>query len=118
MRFLANENFPFPSVRLLRENNCYVKSIAEEFPGIADSAVMKIATEENLIILTFDKDYGEIIFRLGYTNPPSVVFFRYKGMDQLFAGSYILKLLNEEKRDITNSFTVVEKDSYRQRVYK
>lgn len=61
MRFLANENFPLPSINLLRENGHYVKSVTAELAGISDREVVKIALEEALIILTFDKDYGEII---------------------------------------------------------
>lgn len=41
--FLANENFPKPSIKLLRDNGFEVKSIQEEFPGISGEAVMKIA---------------------------------------------------------------------------
>lgn len=63
MRFLANENFPVPSVRTLRETGIEVKSISENSPGISDKEVIQIAQKEKLIILTFDKDYGELIFR-------------------------------------------------------
>lgn len=51
--FLANENFPRPGIILLRNNGFEVKSIQEEFQGVADEIVMNIATEMNLIILTF-----------------------------------------------------------------
>ncbi len=51
--FLANENFPRPSIKLLREKGFEIKSIQEEFPGIPDEIVMDIASEMNLIILTF-----------------------------------------------------------------
>lgn len=43
MRFLANENFPLPSVRLLREAGHDVVSISEETPGITDSQVLSRA---------------------------------------------------------------------------
>ena len=33
MRFLANENFPNPSIKILRENGFDVRSTAEEMPG-------------------------------------------------------------------------------------
>ena len=77
--FLANENFPRPSTILLRENGYIVKSIQEDYSGIDDVAVIKMAQEQNLIILTFDRDYGELIFKYAKDNPPSVVFFREKG---------------------------------------
>ncbi len=58
MRFLANENFPLPSVRLLRQAGYDVASITEDSPGMDDSEVLTRATDERLVILTFDRDYG------------------------------------------------------------
>ena len=60
--------------------------IQEEFPGISDEEVLKRATDLNYIILTFDRDYGELIFRYHLINPPAVIYFREKGKDPLFAG--------------------------------
>jgi len=74
--FLANENFPRPSTVLLRESGFTVKSIQEDCPGIMDAEVMKIAIENNLIILTFDSDYGELIFKYAKDNPQSSIFQR------------------------------------------
>jgi predicted nuclease of predicted toxin-antitoxin system len=61
--FLANENFPVPSIDLLRNNDYGVRSIQEASPGISDEEVLNIAVNDNFIILTFDKDYGDLIFR-------------------------------------------------------
>ncbi len=79
MFFLANENFPGPSTIILREKGFNIKSIQEDSPGIPDEDVIQIALDLNLIILTFDGDYGELIFKYSSNNPPSVVFFREKG---------------------------------------
>lgn len=116
--FLANENFPKPSITLLRDNGFEVKSIQEEFQGIEDSVVMSMASEKNLIILTFDSDYGELIFKHSKNNPPAVVYFRDKGADPLFAGHLLLNLLSNSDITITNSFTVIEEKNIRQRFYK
>lgn len=116
--FLANKNFPRPSIKLLRDNGFDVKSIQEEFPGIADDIVMNIASEKSLIILTFDSDYGEIIFKHKRNNPPTVIYFRDKGSDPLFAGRLLLTLLSNSKISISDSFTVVEEKNIRQRFYK
>ncbi|HSV10210.1 MAG TPA: DUF5615 family PIN-like protein [Hanamia sp.] len=115
--FLANENFPMPSIKLLRNTGFKVKSIQEEYPGIADAVVMDIACEMHLIILTFDRDYGELIFKHRRNNPPSVIYFREKGANPLFAGFLLLKLLNDSNISIQNSFTVVEENNVRQRFY-
>lgn len=116
--FLANENFPRPSIKLLRENGFEIKSIQEEFPGISDEMVMDIASNLDLIILTFDRDYGEIIFKHKRNNPPTVIYFREKGSDPLFAGNLLLTLLSNSKIKLNNSFTVIEVNNMRQRFYK
>jgi predicted nuclease of predicted toxin-antitoxin system len=115
--FLANENFPKPSITLLRNNGIEIKSIQEEFPGISDEVVMNIATEANLIILTFDSDYGELIFKYSKMNPPSIVYFREKGLDPLFAGNLLLKILSNSNLSLLNAFTVAEEKNIRQRFY-
>lgn len=117
MRFLANENFPSPSILILKENGFDVKAIAGEMPGISDREVLNIAKTENRIILTFDKDYGELIFKYGLENPVSVVFFRYKGDDPNFAGKFLMNLLSDPNVSISNNFTVIEQNSIRQRKY-
>lgn len=116
--FLANENFPRPSTIVLRENGYIVKSIQEDYTGIDDAGVIKIAQEQNLIILTFDKDYGELIFKYAKNNPPAVVFFREKGNHPAFAASSLLSLLISKKMILTCAFTVIESDNIRQRFYK
>ena len=116
--FLANENFPNPSTKLLRENGVIIKSIQEDSSGIEDPEVMEIAINLGLIILTFDSDYGELIFKHAKDNPPSVIYFREKGTNPLFAGKVLLELLSNPDITFKNAFTVIEQNNIRQRFYK
>ncbi len=116
MKFLANENFPHPSIDLIRNSGYHVISIAETNAGISDHVVIEISLQNNLIILTFDKDYGEIIFKEKILIPPSIVFFRFKGNDSRFAGNVICKLLKDNV-ELNHHFTVVEESGIRQRAY-
>jgi predicted nuclease of predicted toxin-antitoxin system len=117
MKFLANENFPYPSIQFLRTAGVIIESISEVSPGISDFDVMKRAEQENATILTFDKDYGEIIFRHNIINPPAVIYFRFKGRDPEFAGIFLLKVIREHTYQIENCFTVIEASGVRQRTY-
>ena len=117
MRFLANENFPYPSIKILRDEGYFVKSIAEEMPGIKDNEVIAIAQREKLIVLTFDKDYGELIFRYGMKDPPAITFFRDKGYGPAFAGDFLLSVLSDETKELHDNFTIIEQNSIRQRKY-
>lgn len=116
--FLANENFPYPSIQLLRDNGFEVYSIQETNPGISDAEVLKIAISLGITILTFDSDYGELIFKYSSEFPPSVLFFREKGGDPGFAGRTLLDLLTHTKIKFENAFTVIEKQNIRQRFYR
>ena len=46
------------------ENRHNIISITEESPAIKDNQVLELALIEQRIILTFDRDYGELIYRL------------------------------------------------------
>lgn len=116
MLFLANENFPAPSITVLRNSDHDVLSIQENVPGINDHEVISLAINERRIILTFDKDYGEIIFKDGMIDPPSVIFFRYRGKDPFAAAQLLLELM-DGGTEITQRFTVIETDGIRQRIY-
>lgn len=116
--FLANENFPKPSITLLRNKGFNIKSIQEDSPGLSDEEVINVALDLSLIILTFDRDYGELIFKYSFSNPPSVIFFREKGSNPLFAGLLLCDMLENSGISFTQSFTVVEEKNIRQRFYK
>lgn len=76
MRFLADENFPLPALAALRGRGHDVFSIAESYGGSTDETVAEICDREERILLTFDKDFGEMVFRRGLPAGSSVVLFR------------------------------------------
>jgi predicted nuclease of predicted toxin-antitoxin system len=61
VRFLADENFPRTGLAALRERGYDVFSIAESDPGLSDELVAAICDREERILLTFDKDFGELV---------------------------------------------------------
>ena len=72
MQFLANENVPVVSIRRLRAAGYDVASVIEDSPGATDEAILWQAHTERRIILTFDRDYGELIYRRRLPNPAGV----------------------------------------------
>ncbi len=76
MKLLANENFPYTSIFYLRNKGYDVLSIGIDNPSITDYEVMTIAINEERTILTFDRDYGELIFRYQYKPEKGVIYLR------------------------------------------
>jgi len=112
MRILADENFPRPALEALREAGWDVLSIAEEYPGISDEEVAAVCAEQQRILLTFDKDFGELIFRRGLPAGSGVVLFRITPDSPGEAADVALALV-ESQPDLRGSFYVVTRDRIR-----
>jgi predicted nuclease of predicted toxin-antitoxin system len=76
VKYLADENFPFPALAALRNFGYDVSSIAEEYAGSSDEVVAGICDHEARVLLTFDKDFGEMVIARGLSAGSSVVLFR------------------------------------------
>ncbi len=71
IKLLADENFPSRSVDILRANGFDVLWILRSYQGISDAEIINLANAEQRLILTFDKDFGHLIFKEGITKFPS-----------------------------------------------
>jgi predicted nuclease of predicted toxin-antitoxin system len=117
MKILANENIPHLSVLHLRELGYDVLSIGESNPSILDSEVMKIAISEDRIIITFDRDYGELIFKNNYKPEQGVIFLRFNEYAPEEPGVFVGNLLRNDKLKLQRALTVVDQYGIRQRKY-
>jgi len=115
MNFLANENFPLLSVRLLREAGHRVVSIIQEAPGSKDEDILKRAYTERLIILTFDRDYGELIYRRKDLTPAGVVYFRFGPATPSEPAEILINIMDRADLSVIDKFTIVERGRVRQR---
>ncbi|MDP4241135.1 MAG: DUF5615 family PIN-like protein [Bacteroidota bacterium] len=62
---------------LLREAGFDVIRIQEIAPATEDPDVLSTAVAQQRILLTFDRDFGELIFHKKLTPPPAVLHFRF-----------------------------------------
>ena len=116
MKFLANENFPAASVAFLRRSGYDVTYVADDFKSISDVAVMQMASAEERTILTFDRDYGELIFKHNLKPAKGVIYLRLTNYQPEEPGKLIADLLQENLR-FENLLTVYDGQSLRQRAY-
>lgn len=64
MNFVAYESVDRSIVERLRQEGIRVLCIAELGPGMPDDEVLKLANQEAALLLTADKDFGKMMFRL------------------------------------------------------
>ncbi|MBC8045343.1 MAG: DUF5615 family PIN-like protein [Fimbriimonadaceae bacterium] len=63
MKFLADEGVAIAIVEALRKENYDVKFIWEISRGVADDFILQQANSDNRLLITQDKDFGELVFR-------------------------------------------------------
>jgi hypothetical protein len=114
MRFLADENFPGSAVRGLSADEHDVVWVRTERPGSSDRDVLAWAARENRIVLTFDKDFGELAYRAGLPAGSGVVLFRIPMPASADAGARLTARITE-RDDWAGHFSVIEPARIRMR---
>lgn len=112
MRILANENFPGDAVNLLRAHGHDVAWIREESPGIRDREVLARAQREDRLVITFDKDFGELAFHAALPATSGIVLFRITPSSSTQIAQIALAAL-ESRNDWAAHFSVIEDDRIR-----
>jgi predicted nuclease of predicted toxin-antitoxin system len=81
-------------------------------PGITDEQVLERAVAENRVLITFDKDFGELAFRAGLPTSSGVVLFRIAPESPAHVANRTMAAL-ESRTDWEGHFSVVLEDRVR-----
>lgn len=109
MKFIADESVDAPIVNKLREEGFSVFAIAEHCPGIDDEQVLMFARNMHSILITQDKDFGELIFRLGRSHE-GIILLRLSGLQPQLKADLTLKVITKHQKEIPGSFAVIYKE--------
>ena len=114
MRFLADENFPGDGVAALRSAGHDVLWVSSASPGAADTHVLAMAESDRRILLTFDKDFGELAWRAGLPPSCGVILFRVPTPPAVSIGAALAERI-AERDDWAGHFSVIEPGRVRMR---
>jgi len=112
MRLLANENFPAEVVEALRTRGHDVVWVRTAAPGSTDRQVLDRAVAEDRVLITFDKDFGELAFGAGLPASCGVVLFRIRLTSPGQVAQRAVAVL-ESRSDWVGHFAVVLDDRVR-----
>lgn len=107
LKFLADESCDFAFVKILRQNEYDVKAIVEVMPGASDLKVLESGFEENRVLLTEDKDFGEWIFSQKSATS-GVILLRYPIETRLQMSLSIIEFVSEHGSELRNRYVVLE----------
>lgn len=114
MRLLANENFPGDAVADLIAKGHDVVWVRTASPGMADADIINWARQQSRIVITFDKDFGELAWRDGLGAGCGVVLFRIPMPSASSVGRDLAARL-AERSDLEGHFSVIEPGRVRMR---
>ncbi len=109
-RFLADEQFPGPSIRLLRAVGYDVLSIAELAAGASDRMVLDIARQERRVLLTLDRDHGRLIYRERIAPPPGLLHIRFHTESPELFAAQLITVLQNSSVILQGNYTVIRGD--------
>lgn len=112
MKFPADENADGVLISILREKGFEALDIKQISPGIDDVSVLEIANRENALLITEDKDFGELVYRLKMVNH-GVILIRLSGWESREKGRFVAEIISNHKEEFWNSFSVIGSDKIR-----
>lgn len=112
MNFVADENVDQPIVTRLRASGHTVLAVVEMEPSISDEAVLNIANEGGMILLTSDKDFGELVYR-DRRYAFGVVLIRLAGLMATAKAEVVAAVVEKHTDRLAHAFTVISLNNVR-----
>ena len=106
MRFLADESCDFAVVRALRTAGHDVLAVADISPRSNDQEVIELAVREARILLTEDKDFGQLVYANAQPSG-GIIFIRFPSRSRKALPKTVLDLIKEKGEGLTSKFVVL-----------
>ena len=112
MKILADENIPIEIVLALRQENHDVYWIREKDAGASDITVIQKARLQKRILLTFDKDFGELVYHAGVEASVGIILLRVQPRSKSWLMQFVCGLF-EKNIPWKSHFAVVSESHIR-----
>jgi predicted nuclease of predicted toxin-antitoxin system len=112
MNLLADECVAAEVIARLRADGHAVEAAGDAAPGASDDDVLARAAGSGRVLVTADKDFGELVYRLGRAHA-GVVLLRLAGMSPEDRAEIISAVFRDRAAELPGSFAVVEPDTVR-----
>lgn len=112
MRIVADESVDRPIVEKLKQDGLELTYVADEKPSAQDTWVFDRAQQERAILLTCDKDFGEIVFRQKLT-AHGVILLRLAGLSIDRKSEIACREIRKHGTELEDQFTVISPGSVR-----
>lgn len=115
MLWLADECVTLSLVRELRGAGHDVLYIAESAASLSDEEVIALASREGRLLLTADKDFGELVFRRGYA-VPGLILLRIDPEYGSLVRARLLEAIDQFREGLFGRYVVIDEVRFRSRL--
>jgi len=112
MKFLLDSCISFFAVQALRDAGMQAVWIPETGNDPGDEVIIEKALRENFVLVTADKDFGELVFYKGM-DPPTII--RLVNIPAKRQGELLLRIIEKYKKEI-ETISIITADRYRIRI--
>jgi predicted nuclease of predicted toxin-antitoxin system len=106
VNLLADESLDRQIIEQLRAAGHEVLSVAEMEPGVDDTTVLARANSHDALLVTGDKDFGELVFRQQLVHR-GVILVRLAGLSTTAKADLVAAALAAHAAEMPDAFTVV-----------
>jgi len=106
MKIVADESVDKQIVEALRNVGYTVMHIAEFEPALSDQEVLTKANEESALLVTADKDFGELVFRQARVHA-GVILIRLPGVASFEKSDIVTQAFHNHERQMAGNFCVI-----------
>ncbi|MGA8052458.1 MAG: DUF5615 family PIN-like protein [Burkholderiales bacterium] len=107
VRFLADESCDFAAVRALRHAGYDVLAVVEHTPGALDPEVLALSVNENRVLLTEDKDFGQLVFA-GNRRSAGVILIRFPASARGSLARRLVQTVQRHESQLRGAFLVLQ----------
>ena len=114
MQLLCDEGVDRQIVERLRADGHVVSYVAEQNPGVADAPILEQARSGQVLLVTADKDFGDLVFRDEHATA-EVVLLRLAGLSPGKKADFTASAFAGRADEMTSAFSVVSPGGVRTR---
>ncbi len=114
MKLILDENISGSVIRALRQRGHNIIAVKETMRSQSDEAILHAAQQEKRLVVTYDKDFGELAFRMKLPAECGIILLRLTGDSPEEDNIRIIEVI-ESGLDFTGSFCVVTEERIRMR---
>ncbi len=112
MKFLLDSCISFFAVKKLREEGMPAVWIPETGQDPGDEAIIEKAIREKYVLVTADKDFGELVFLKGMNSPTIIRLVNIPAKRQ---GELLMRIIAKYRKEI-ETLSIITADKYRVRI--